>query len=765
MKRFWAFMLVLCLVFTSLTACRKKQKEEEPAVGQTVTEMPTAPTEKATPKSEPTPTEPPKVSEEEQKGNLMPGGYFNEASSKWGIYKESGGEGAFAINAKGQLEVTVQKTGSVKHAVQIFCDGFKVLQNAVYKIAFDISSTVPRSMEWRVQLNGGDYHAYATEENMKINSEPMHYEYTFTMEEASDPAPRFCFNFGFHQDDGELAAHTITIDNVELFLVDASKAEASDEGDIGPSININQVGYHVKDSKIAVFRDNSKDTKFDIVNIKTGEVVFSGDVKGSVQTVSAGETVAYGDFSGLTKPGTYKVVAANSGESYPFEIADDVYQDVFADTIKMLYLVRCGTDLAQKHAGEFAHEACHMQTATVYGTSEKMDVSGGWHDAGDYGRYIVPGAKAAADLLLAYEDFGNTFNDNLGIPESGNGVPDILDEVRYELEWMLKMQNKKSGGVYHKVTGLNFEGMVMPETVKDDLYVMPISNCATGDFAAVMAMAARIYQRFDADFAKRCLTAAESALSYLEANPNNGGFVNPSDVLTGQYGDGDDTDERFWALSELYKTTGNAAYHEKLRKLDISALNTGLGWQTVSLYGCYAYLTSENQNADLAGKIKDKFVAYLRSVEKNISSDGYFSSMGEVYPWGSNMTLANNGMVLLMADRVLKDGGSYTKLAKTQLDYLLGANSTSYCFVTGYGTLSPNSTHHRPSYVLETTMKGMLVGGANSNLEDPYAQNVLEGKPAAKCYVDNAQSYSCNEITIYWNSPLVYLMAGIQDRK
>lgn len=545
----------------------------------------------------------------------------------------------------------------------------------------------------------------------------------------------------------------------------SGRAEASDTGDVGPSININQVGYRTKDSKIAVFRDSSKDTRFDIMNVKTGEVVFSGDVKGSVKTVSAGETVAYGDFSGLIRPGTYKVVAANSGESYPFKIADDIYQDVLADIVKMLYLMRCGTDLAQKHAGEFAHEACHTQTATIYGTSEMRDVPGGWHDAGDYGRYIVPGAKAAADLMLAYEDFGNIFNDNLGIPESGNGVPDILDEVRYELEWMLKMQDKKSGGVYHKVTGLNFEGMVMPETVKDDLYIMPISNCATGDFAAVMAMAARIYRRFDADFAKSCLEAAQSALSYLEANPNSGGFKNPSDVITGQYGDEDDTDELFWALSELYKTTGNAAYHEKLKTLDISTQSMGLGWQTVGLYGCYAYLTSENQSADLAGKIRDKFIAYLRCVVKNINRDGYFSSMGESYPWGSNMILGNNGMVLLMADRVLNDGSNYTKLAKTQLDYLLGANATSYCFVTGYGTLSPNSTHHRPSYALGTTMKGMLVGGANSKLQDPCAQKVLVGKPAAKCYVDNAQSYSCNEIAIYWNSPLVYLMAGIQDRK
>ena len=152
-----------------------------------------------------------------------------------------------SVNSKGQLEISIKKTGRVKHAAQVYCDGFEILENGVYKIAFDISSTVPRTVEWRIQLNGGDYHAYATEENIKINSETMHYEYTFTMEEPSDPAPRFCFNMGFHEDDGELVAHTVTVDNVELFLIDDSKVVSSSKGDVGPSININQIGYGIND--------------------------------------------------------------------------------------------------------------------------------------------------------------------------------------------------------------------------------------------------------------------------------------------------------------------------------------------------------------------------------------------------------------------------------------------------------------------------------------------------------------------------------------
>ena len=745
MKKILALVLV-CSIILSITACGKGSKNSSkdlPVTGEDENiEEPTA-----IPK--------------EGNENLMPGGYFDQEDPNWGTYIESGGEGSIAVNADKQLEVKIEKNGSVGHAVQVYCDGFELLKNAVYELSFDISSSVDRTMEWRIQLNGGDYRAYVSEEGVELSQEMKHFTKTFTMEDDSDPAPRFCFNLGFYEMDGELEAHTITIDNVELFLKDDSKAETPSQEDVGPLININQVGYRTKDLKLAIFRDSSLDSKFDVVNVETGETVYTGDVTGSAESVSAGETVAYGDFSSLKEAGTYKLVAENSGESYEFVIADDVYDEIFNDIVKMLYLQRCGSELKAKYAGDFAHAACHTKEAIIYGSSEKKDVSGGWHDAGDYGRYIVPAAKAVADILLSYEDYGQIFTDSVGIPESGNGIPDVLDEARYELEWMLKMQDDKSGGVYHKVTGLNFSGMVMPETVTDDLYIMPISNSATGGFAAVMAMAARLYKPFDEAFAKECLDSSKKALDYLEDNQGDGVFRNPSDVSTGEYSDAMDTDEYMWALCELYKTTGSSVYEEKLATIDFNSLENGLGWQAVSLYACYAYLTADKQNDDISKKLSDKFTGYLAWVEKNIDEDAYFSSMGEEYPWGSNMTLANNGMALLMAKRILSKSDDYNQLAKKQLDYLLGANSTSYCFVTGYGTLTPQSTHHRPSEALGTTMIGMLVGGANSNLDDPYAQNVLAGKPPAKCYVDNSQSYSCNEVTIYWNSPLIYLMAGL----
>ena len=123
------------------------------------------------------------------------------------------------------------------------------------------------------------------------------------------------------------------------------------------------------------------------------------------------------------------------------------------------------------------------------------------------------------------------------------------------------------------------------------------------------------------------------------------------------------------------------------------------------------------------------------------------------------MRVGNNGEILCMAANVTGDE-TYSKLAKKQLDYLLGSNPLGYCFVTGFGTFSPNNPHHRPSQVVGSAMPGMLVGGPNKSLEDPYAKAVLSEEVPALCYVDNSQSYSTNETAIYWNSPLVYLLAA-----
>ena len=368
------------------------------------------------------------------------------------------------------------------------------------------------------------------------------------------------------------------------------------------------------------------------------------------------------------------------------------------------------------------------------------------------------GAKAVQDLLLTYEDSEYAAKDDaIGIPESGNGVPDVLDEVRYELDWMLKMQDETSGGVYHKVTGEVFPEMVAAVEETAQMILSPISNTATGDFAAVMAKASVVYRKYDAAFADSCLAAAQKAWKYLEQHQGDAGFKNVGSIVTGEYPDSNDSDEYLWAAAELYIATGDESYNDYVKTAIEGSVKYGLGWADVGYYGIYDYCVNVKDCAaekEILKKGADKLV-------DNYAGSGFGSTTGGSYVWGSNMVVADNGILLLMASKVLGDD-SYVDYAADQLNYILGRNAVSYCYVTGYGSQTPENPHHRPSEALGKAMPGMLVGGADGNLEDPYAKAVLAKIPKERCYVDNAQSYSCNEVTIYWNSPLVYLLANFK---
>ncbi|MCR5673246.1 MAG: glycoside hydrolase family 9 protein [Lachnospiraceae bacterium] len=691
---------------------------------------------------------------------LIPGGDFSETNSFWGIYTESGGSANFGISG-GKMEVKISDPGKVGHAVQLYCDGFKLDQGVTYAFSAEISSDVKRTIEWRIQLNGGDYHPYIDIEGLETGPDTQTISCEFTMEESSDPAPRMCFNLGDEGRAQQLSAHSIYLDNVSLIIKDDSNMIKEDNMSKAVDVNINQIGYRPGDEKRAVIRDiNKNDDHFEVIDTKDNSCVFEGDITNGARGGSSGDIVGYADFSALTKPGTYKVKTPNSGDSFEFTISEDVYAKAFTDSLRMLYLQRCGTALPESLAGDFAHDVCHTELAKIYGTDKYIEVSGGWHDAGDYGRYTVPAAKTIADLLIAYEMYPDAFDFSADIPESGNGMPDVLNEAKYELDWLFKMQSD-DGGIYHKVTGLNFDGFVNPDECTEELYVLPTSKTATADFAAVMYMASRVYGRFDSEYADKCKKAADRALASYYIHKDERNYTNPPDVNTGEYADGCSVDELLWAICEGYKTTGDQKFSKMLETVDMSRITAdGFGWDNMSGYAYYAYLTSKEQpetDKDLKGRFYE-LVNKCRDLA--ISGEAYGATIKDEYPWGSNMTIANNGMALLMAYSLTKEE-DYRLAAKRQLDYLLGVNCNSYCFLTGYGTLSPQRPHHRPSQAVGKCMKGMLVGGPDSGLHDPYAKTVLAGLPKARCYTDNEQSYSCNEITIYWNSPLCALFAGL----
>lgn len=433
-------MALLCASLTvSLLACGKQETAEETVQTESAEETDTVSDEpeEATDEAAKEPEKEESKEDELPVGNMIKNGDFKSGTDRWNTYK-NGGEATLRTNDDEQLEVDVTDVGNLDYSVQLYYDGFRLDTGVTYKFAFDLAVSKPRTVVWRLQINGGDYHAYFTD-TIAATEEMQHYEYELTMEEVSDPSPRLCFNLGTYEEDGDLGEHIVTLDNVDLEITDASNRAAEAEEVETPDININQVSYQPGDIKIATFRGDETGDSFEVIDTATGKSIFTGQINKAEKNVSSRETCATGDFSSVIQPGTYQIKNDACGESYEFKIGDDVYQDLLKDAVRMLYLQRCGEELSEKQAGDFAHPACHTGEAVVYGTDEKKDVTGGWHDAGDYGRYVVSGAKAVADILLAYENYPDVFGDDMDIPESGNGTPDVLDEARYELDWMLKM--------------------------------------------------------------------------------------------------------------------------------------------------------------------------------------------------------------------------------------------------------------------------------------------------------------------------------------
>lgn len=530
------------------------------------------------------------------------------------------------------------------------------------------------------------------------------------------------------------------------------------------AITVNQIGYSTYGKKIALFTGSSH--LFRVVNSETGAVVYAGESAAALEDKPSGISVHAGDFSAVQDAGRYFLEAGDGAVSASFVIADKPYQKLQQGLLKAFYYYRCGTELSGEYAGPWGHAACHLSEGTVIGRPElKLDSSGGWHDAGDYGKYSGPGAKAVADLLLAYELYPAAFADGFTLPESDGVTPDVLLECRVELDFLFKMQDTGSGGVYHKLTTLSFPALdVMPEDDMAELFFSPVSAAATGDFAGVMAMAARLYKPFDAAYAERCLEAAAAAWHWLVQHPAEPGFTNPPQITTGEYGDEEDHDERFWAAAELYRTTGEEVYHQavlELSRLPFSKFS--LGWADMGGYGTLAYLLNDKAQADAAlyTALKEGLLAVAEQLGRVSREDGYRISLREEdYIWGSNMLVMNNAMLLLAAEHFSGNAG-YAECALDHLHYLLGRNVLDISYVTGFGDHPVQHPHHRPSVGdhVEAPVPGLVSGGPDRGLHDEYVLQHLQGKPAAQCFADHELSYSTNEVTIYWNSPAVLVAA------
>lgn len=549
-------------------------------------------------------------------------------------------------------------------------------------------------------------------------------------------------------------------------------------------IRINQEGYYVQAPKVAAVVGNMPATDFYIVGSRH-DTVYTGKLSATKQSANSSLHTKLADFSTFRRKGNFRLLIPGIEPSYVFRVADHAHYAAAVALLKGFYYQRVSMPLEKKYAGKWHRPAGHPDTAVWIHSSaatEKRPTGttisspGGWYDAGDYNKYIVNSGITMGTLLSAYEDFGAYFDTlKTNIPESSNRIPDLLDEVLYNLRWMLTMQDPDDGGVYNKCTNADFDGMVMPGVTRLPRYVVQKGTAATLDFAAVMAQAARIYKRFNKQLpglSDSCLAAAKRAWQWALKHPDLAydqdkmNQVHKPAISTGGYGDRSFADEWFWAAAELMATTGEPLYDSMISK-ELTSLLLIPSWANVRMLGYYTLLRAGKQwmaqHPTETAALKVKLLRLADWYMEPVSKSAFHTVMGRQrsdFIWGSSSVAANQGILLINAFLLTKDK-KYVDHALTNLDYLLGRNATGYSFVTGIGACSVMHPHHRPSVAdgIAEPVPGLLSGGPNPGRQDQCQYTFTEPETA---FTDHDCSYASNEIAINWNAPAVYLAAAIE---
>ena len=531
---------------------------------------------------------------------------------------------------------------------------------------------------------------------------------------------------------------------------------------------LNQVAFAANGMKRAAILLGNSDP---IVVKNSGNVVVATATVSAAKTwAPSGESVRLADFSDVTTPGTYSLWQGSTKISANFNVSATPYSTLLDASLKFYYFQRASTALLSTNAGSYARAAGHPDNSiskTLAGQSGYLSAPKGWYDAGDYGKYVVNSGISTYTLLALYEHFSTFFASRTwNLPESGNAVPDLLDEIRWNLDWMRAMQDA-DGGVFHKLTSKNFCGAVMPAYDDSVRFIFMKTTAASYDFAAVMATASRLYQTIDPTFASASLQAARDAYTWALAHPTTY-YVQPSGVTTGTYDDNVVTDEKLWAAAELYLATQEASFLSDMHSLSIPAKVPE--WAYVGTLGYYTIATHSSKfpQADVTAA-QDSVLKLADTLRARAETSGYGVPMANAdYIWGSNGMAGNQGVVLLHAYYINRETG-YLNAARQSLDYLLGRNPLNKSFVTGYGTSTPLNPHHRPSQAdgISAPVPGMVVGGPQPGGEDIGVNswecpNYLVANKPALSYYDNTCSYATNEVTINWNAPLAYLAGALE---
>ena len=401
------------------------------------------------------------------------------------------------------------------------------------------------------------------------------------------------------------------------------------------------------------------------------------------------------------------------------------------------------------------------------GQEGAVDVSGGWYDAGDYGKYVVNAGISVGTLLLAQQLFPDAVADgDCRIPESGNGRSDLIDEIEWELNWLMRMQYPEDGGVFFKVGSLLWDGFVAPEDTKYERVVMGKSTTSALNFAAVMGKTAVSKIPANATLRNKYLKAAELAWKWALKHPT---VDHPTEESgTGPYDDWNFEDEFLWAATSLAIATNKVEYWEQVDTL-LAKLPANLApaWQDVRNLAYLDLALSEKPVPDNIRKAACKAVLnvameHLKSIDRipyRIPSEDFF--------WGSTSDQLNRAMMMAAAHHMTREPKWIDAVVETT-DYIFGKNAVARSFVTGFGTRPPRYLHHRLliGYGYENPFPGFLVGGPNPDIEDDVRKDptgvLYPDVPPARQYMDHRDAAANNEICINWNAPLTFILCFLE---
>ena len=722
--------------------------------------------------------------------NMLWNGGFDGASLRpWSLNFDSARNGRGAL-AGGELCVQIDRPGAHRFDVVLRQGPLALAAGHHYQVRLRTHATAPARLRARLSRIGAPYTEFCS---AVVATDATAATYGAIFDGATDEEyAELVFELG-----GDLAAATpfsVCLDEVELndpqFEPPAERAAPPP-----PRVSVNQVGYLPALAKIATVATAAPaPLDWQLVD-GAGRVAASGKTRPHGADVASGERVHQIDFTAVTAAGKGFRLRVGADQSLPFDIGAGVYHRLKYDALAFFYLQRSGVPIAMPYAGAPAYErppghpgdrsvACAPEAPCAY----RLDVSGGWYDAGDHGKYVVNSGISVWMLQNQYETlarFGATGGDfadgKMNIPERANGRPDLLDEARFNLEFMLRMQvpagQPLAGMAHHKVHDNKWSPIpTLPDRDTLPRYLRPPTTSATFDLAAAAAQGARIWRALDPPFAARCLAAAEAAFAAARKNPRL--FPEHETPGGGAYGDGDLDDELFWAAAELFITTGKPVYKEELdrsrfaigRDAEVAALGQ-IGWDHVAGLGVLslALVPSTLADAEVAG-LRRQIAAAADRMLAIIDRAGYRTpnASDRVYVWGSNCAVLDAAVVLGAAYE-LTQKPAYANGVVDCLDYILGRNPLAQSYVGGYGARALRNPHHRvwahqKDPKLPEAPPGAVSGGPNSMLQDPYIRKLGKGGcPPQTCYVDNVESYSTNEVAINWNAPLAWTTAFLDD--